>query len=349
MPGMLKIKSAVLAFFSVISLFFSTTPVLAGGGLVEWTKLEAWNGESFVNPGEAYIVRARVNLSNQNYSDGNINRCKQCPIKIKLEDPKPDDVFNPTSDKTDENGEVEVKVVSYEKAIRYVYAEVVMPEGNVYTGSKAVLNFTGQTQYWNPSPLPTPSTIPMPGAPEMVYPQDRQTLDLEGAFMFKIKPVEGASGYLFGLFQDGVMVYENYRDTKTLSSNGEFALWEGNPAHAKFHTGEVKVMIRAYVRNQWTDAREIFINLRPRVRDGILQPVGNVSQSPLPQTSIPTPPAIQPSQVVAVTDSSASAALQNKVDELEKKLEASQQEQSALRVQLNQIISWIKSIFPFFN
>lgn len=346
---MLKIKSAVMAFLSAILLFFSITPVLAGGGLVEWTKLEAWNGKSFVNPGEAYIVKARVHLSNQNPYDSTINLCKQCPIKIKLEDPKPEDVFNPTSDKTDDNGEVEVKVVSYEKAIRYVYAEVIMPDGNIYTGSKAVLNFTGQIQYWNPSPLPTPSIIPMPEAPQMVYPQDRQTLDLEGAYMFKVKPVEGASGYLFGLFQNGVMVYENYRDTKTLSSNGEFALWEGNPAHAKFHSGEVKVMIRAYVRNQWTDAREIFINLRPRAGDSILQPVRNVSQTPLPQTSIPTPPGIQPSQVVAVTDSSASAALQSKVDELERKLEQSQQEQSALREQLNRIISWIKSIFPFFN
>lgn len=194
----------------------------------------------------------------------------------------------------------------------------------------------------------------MPGAPEMVYPVDGQRLDLEGEYMFKVKPVEGASGYLFGLFQDGQMTYENYRDTRTLSSNGEFALWESNSGHAKFHAGDVQVWVRALVRNQWTDARIITINLKPRGGAGVTQTVTTqqpiVQQTPTSRVSTPTPPVFQPTQqIVTVTDSSASAALQRQIDELQQKLEASQQRQSDLEIRLSQIISWIKSIFPLFR
>lgn len=105
----------------------------------------------------------------------------------------------------------------------------------------------------------------IPAAPEMVYPQNGQTLDLEGAYMFKVKPVPGASGYLFGFFQNGVMIYENLRDSRRLSPNGELAILENNPAHAKFHAGSVVVTVRTYVRNRWSDARTITITLKPRI------------------------------------------------------------------------------------
>lgn len=111
---------------------------------------------------------------------------------------------------------------------------------------------------------PAPISISSLKAPEMVYPQDGQALDLEGAYMFKVKPITGASGYLFGFFQNGAMIFENQRDNKTLSSDGEFAIWESDPAHVKFQLGTVKVMIRALVNNSWTDAREITITLKPR-------------------------------------------------------------------------------------
>lgn len=121
-----------------------------------------------------------------------------------------------------------------------------------------------------PKPAVTPALTPAPisisslKAPEMVYPQNGQTIDLEGAYMFKVKPVSGASGYLFGFFQNGTQIFENQRDTGQLSKDGEFAIWESDSAHAKFKAGEVKVMIRAYINNKWTDAREITIILKSR-------------------------------------------------------------------------------------
>lgn len=203
------------------------------------------------------------------------------------------------------------------------------------------------------SPTPAPTSLQLPGAPSMVYPADGQTIDLEGAYMFKVKAIERSSGYLFGLFQDEQMVYENYRDTRTLSSNGEFALWETNPAHSKFHQGSMSVWVRALVNNQWTDARIITINLRPRSSNNgpvqiIVMPSGQPTTGVHTFTSTPSAIPI-PQNIVTVTDSSASAALQAKVDELQMKLHESQQKQSVLEQQLNQIINWIKSIFPFFK
>lgn len=52
-------------------------------------------------------------------------------------------------------------------------------------------------------------------------------------------------------------------------------------------------------------------------------------------------------KTVIVKDSSETARLQGKVDELEKKLDISQKKQSALEQTLSNLIKWIKSVFPF--
>ncbi|MDO8573697.1 MAG: hypothetical protein Q7R77_03010 [Candidatus Daviesbacteria bacterium] len=168
--------------------------------------------------------------------------------------------------------------------------------------------------------------------PEMVYPVDGQAIDLEGSYMFKVKPVQGASGYLFGLFQNDVMVYENYRDTGNLSLDGEFSLLESNPAHVNFQSGQVEVMIRALINGNWSEARKITLTLRPWGKSVVVP--AKVTNN------------IQEQISAGATDSSA---LQRKIDDLQKKLEQSQQKQSELENRLSQIIAWIKSLFPFFK
>lgn len=180
--------------------------------------------------------------------------------------------------------------------------------------------------------------------PEMIYPADGQTIDLEGAYMFKVRQVPGATGYLFGLFQKGVMVYENYRDTKTLSANGEFALWEADPFHANFQAGEVQVWIRAYVNNQWTDPRIISIFLKPR--SGQMPSVKPVSSI---KPILSDPPSLGTSKVTTIADSSVSAALEKKIEQLQMKLEQTERKQAEMESALAKIINWIKSMFPFFN
>jgi hypothetical protein len=73
--------------------------------------------------------------------------------------------------------------------------------------------------------------------------------------------VEDAQGYLWGFFQDGVMVWENLRDEGHLSSN-EYGIWTGTTAHDKFSIGDVQVWVRAWVNGEWTDATVITIHLR---------------------------------------------------------------------------------------
>ena len=99
------------------------------------------------------------------------------------------------------------------------------------------------------------ATVP---GPTFDYPQDGQTLDYPGTYLFRVHPVADAQGYLWGFFQNGVMVWENLRDEGHLSSN-EYGIWPGTTAHDKFSVGAVQVWVRAWVNGEWTDATIITI------------------------------------------------------------------------------------------
>jgi hypothetical protein len=106
----------------------------------------------------------------------------------------------------------------------------------------------------------TTPTEAMPDPPSHVYPTKGQNLDYDGAYMLKVTAVSGASGYLFGFFQGGAMVWENYRDEGALSGTA-YAIWPGTEAHSQFRIGAVDVWVRALVGGQWTEARIITIHL----------------------------------------------------------------------------------------
>jgi len=95
-----------------------------------------------------------------------------------------------------------------------------------------------------------------------IYPVDGQVLGYEGSYMFKITPIAGADGYLWGFFQNGVGVWENLQDEGTLSGT-EYNIMVGSLTHSKFIPGDVKVMVRASINGEWTDATSITIKLEP--------------------------------------------------------------------------------------
>ena len=101
------------------------------------------------------------------------------------------------------------------------------------------------------------------GGPVFDYPIDGQTLDFEGSYLFRVQPIASAQGYLWGFFQNGVMVWENWRDEGALSDN-EYGIHPGTVAHTKFALGAVDVWVRASIDGQWTDATVITIYLQPR-------------------------------------------------------------------------------------
>jgi hypothetical protein len=97
-------------------------------------------------------------------------------------------------------------------------------------------------------------------APEMVYPADGQVLNygFQHGYMFKVKPIVGATAYRYQFFQNGLSAYDNLN---RLSTNGEFAVWPSDSFYSKFQEGDVSVWIRALINGQWTDARTITIIL----------------------------------------------------------------------------------------
>ena len=99
--------------------------------------------------------------------------------------------------------------------------------------------------------------------PVFDYPVDGQTLDFEGSYLFRVQPIPSAQGYLWGFFQNGVMVWENWRDEGTLSSN-EYGIHPDTVAHSKFALGAVEVWVRTWMNSQWSDATVVTIYLQPR-------------------------------------------------------------------------------------
>ena len=79
--------------------------------------------------------------------------------------------------------------------------------------------------------------------------------------VLKVKSIPSAEGFLWGFFQNGVMVWENLRDQGTLSTN-EYGIHPGTPAYSKFVPGSVQVWVRALIAGQWTDAAIITIYLQ---------------------------------------------------------------------------------------
>ncbi len=349
-----KLRLFILSFTTAAVLATCASFAFAGGGPVEFTP-DTWGTK---NPGESFTITLRV----VDYSNSQANYCKGCWLYLYFENAQNKDMISPASGYTDNDGKMTFQATSTIGGTRVIrVSELRYPDGRVdkQVGSYLNLNYTTNSVSYT--------------APTMVYPQDGQTIDLEGHYMFRVNDVPGASGYLYGFFQDGNMVFENYRDMKSLSS-ADFALWDSHPYHSKFHSGSMKVMIRALVNNNWTDAREITLNLKPRstrsstttttitptttvINQTSTMTTGNSnygqsqSQSQTQtQTNNQAVPSINPTQtVVVVKDSSASAELEKKVTDLQNQLTESKQKQSALESRLEGLISWIKSVFPFFK
>jgi hypothetical protein len=118
--------------------------------------------------------------------------------------------------------------------------------------------------------------------PSFIYPKNGQTLDYEGAYLFKVEPVAGATGYLWGFFQSGQMVWENYRNERKLSRT-EYGIQPGTPAHKKFAKGNVEVWVRGLVNGKWTKATIITIHLQRKAPPPVR------TQTPATPTPTPTP------------------------------------------------------------
>jgi hypothetical protein len=111
------------------------------------------------------------------------------------------------------------------------------------------------------------------GRPEFVYPADGQTLDSKGSYMFWVKPIANAEGFLWSILQNGVVVSERI-------TGNEFGIHPGTPEHRKFLPGRIEVRVRALIKGQWTDPTIITISAVER------QPVGTSQLTPSAPTAM---------------------------------------------------------------
>lgn len=99
---------------------------------------------------------------------------------------------------------------------------------------------------------PAVASAAEPG-PKMVFPVNGATLRTEGSYLFKVVPVPRSTGYLYGFFQDGKPVWENWSHEHVLSGP-EYAMPVGSAAHAAVQPGKLQLWVRALVDANWTDA-----------------------------------------------------------------------------------------------
>lgn len=144
----------------------------------------------------------------------------------------------------------------------------------------------------NLTPTPIPSTQLKP---VFVYPADGQKLDYEGSYLFKVEPIANSKEFLWGFFQNGQMVWENYRDEKVLSGT-EYGIHPETIAHGKFVPGKVEVWVRALINGQWTDPAIITIYLQPKSAIPNTKPTltATIPTMPEPNISEPTKPIVIP-------------------------------------------------------
>lgn len=158
----MRIKKALFSLFLLTNLLFVPS-VFAGGGPVQFTI----DPDQSLNPGEQYIVHAQV------YIDGQYpTYCKNCFIKLALDNPQDDDYIVQNDNVTNDDGRIYAKVISKVAGNRVIYvSELRNADGaRITADSIVVLNYTGESLlpsrnpklYLTPPSTPTPSPTPQP-------------------------------------------------------------------------------------------------------------------------------------------------------------------------------------------
>ena len=84
-----------------------------------------------------------------------------------------------------------------------------------------------------------PAAAAVPG-PVVTTPAFGQLVDYAGDLPVNVEPVSGASGYLYGFFENGAAVWENYANEGTLSGT-DYTIRAGTPAHEAIKPGLVDI------------------------------------------------------------------------------------------------------------
>ncbi len=135
-------------------------------------------------------------------------------------------------------------------------------EHSLFTADTSkVLIPTPDISFINDLPNSTPQPLGISDHPVFEYPQDQQILDYGKDYLLKVAPFKDATGYLWGFFQDGKLIWDNLRDEGTLSGNS-YNILAGSKAHSLINHGELQIWVRGLVDNEYSEAAVITIQLR---------------------------------------------------------------------------------------
>jgi hypothetical protein len=115
-----------------------------------------------------------------------------------------------------------------------------------------------------------PATAAEPG-PRWITPHDGDVVPYPNDLVFEVAPVGGSVGYLYGFFENGKPVWENYANERHLDGT-QYVLPRNGEGHRALGSGAawrvswpLQIWVRGYIREgsnyHWTEASIINVTL----------------------------------------------------------------------------------------
>lgn len=347
-------KSKILAFLTGLFLFsLTTTQILAGGWPIStwsWDNPDAWKPDY-------KLTYVRVHLAPD-------VPCKGTTVTFKYENPQAGDNVSAGGENgsftfTEDGYKVSkyngaripdcttyAKFMSSNNVLKYGIAEFKTAEGKAYS-TKFALNFQlsspsntdseekyplpWEEDYAKKAASPSPATYSLPKGDISVWILNQQFIApnmRQVTIKFGWPETEGNIGYNIFIRKENEKTWE-----KQLTG-------ERGPS-AKLNikdNGDYYIKVQGCLDKIGTcvDSKDLFIPKLKKTGEP-KQKIENEQEQD--KKLVPTTTIV----------SSDAAKLQQRVDDLQKKLEESQQRQSVLEARFNQVLSWIKSVFPLFK
>jgi len=107
--------------------------------------------------------------------------------------------------------------------------------------------------------------------PQWITPHDGDTVPYLNDLVFQVQPVDNSVGYLYGFFENGEMVWENYANEGHLDGT-QYVLKKGSRGHHALGSGAqwrvswpLQIWVRGYIHQgsqyHWTEASIINVTL----------------------------------------------------------------------------------------
>lgn len=243
--------------------------------------------------------------------------CANCPIYFKFEEGLPEDSINMLEPATNSLGQAKAEISSTNAGNKVIFAVLTLPNGQPYESSRYILNF---------SPVPTIDITP-PYTQPTIRPITITTFPLT---IDNDRPVEGLKNSARQVFVswspiDGA----DYYDVKLRPA--DYNNW-AIPADSPTKLTSINLLLS-------TDT-DYYVQV---------DACNNSACVSSKETLVPKQSKGEAGEIKPLLGDQKLEALQAKIDKLEKQVAETQKSQSFLEKQIERVISFLKSVFPFFK